>query len=146
METTARQAQDVATRNTKIVQEMYAAFKAGDIQSLLNRVSEDIDWMIQGPTEISPLMGTRRGRDQVAEFFRKIDEVEEVQLFEPRDYIAQDDKVAVFGHYKARVKATNRIAESDFVHLFVLQDGKVVKFRELFDTAAALVAHKNVTL
>lgn len=142
----AQPAQDtLEARNVRAVQEAYAAFKAHNIQELLKRFSNEIEWSIPGPPAI-PLCGTRRGRDQVADFFKRLQELEEVQMFDPREYIAQGDKVVVLGRFKARVRATNRTMESDFVHVFTLRDGQAVQFREFADTAAALMAYKEVNI
>lgn len=134
------------TKNVRTVQETYAAFRANNIPEVLKGFSKDIEWSIPGPAGISPLCGTRRGKDQVAEFFKQLPEFEDIQQFDPREYIAKGDKVVVLGHFKARVKATNRTIESDFVHVFTLRNGQAVQFREYADTAAELMAYKEITV
>jgi ketosteroid isomerase-like protein len=133
-------------KNVRTVQETYAAFKANNIQEVLKGLSNDIEWSIPGPAGITPLCGTRRGKDQVADFFKQLPQLEEVQQFDPREYIAKGDKVVVLGHYKARVKATNRTMESDFVHVFTLRNGQAVQFRLFADTAAELMAYKEISV
>jgi uncharacterized protein len=66
----------------------------------------------------------------------------ETQQFEPRQFIAQDDTVVVLGHERHRVKSTGRSYEGEWVQVFTLRDGKVVKYREYFDTAGALTAFR----
>jgi uncharacterized protein len=39
--------------------------------------------------------------------------------------------------------ATGRKAESDWVHVFTIRNGQVVKFQEYFDTAVAVAAHQK---
>ncbi len=53
-----------------------------------------------------------------------------VEQMEFQDFIAQGDKVLVFGHYKGRVKSTGRSYTKDFIHVVTLRDNKVIKFRE----------------
>jgi len=143
----AQPAQDTPeARNVRTVQEAYAAFRANNVQGVLERLSNDIQWSIPGPAAVSPLCGVRRGKEQVADFFKRLPELEEVQLFDPREYIAQGDKVVVLGHFKGRVRATNRTMESDFVHVFTLRNGQAVQFSEFSDTAAALMAYKQIDL
>jgi ketosteroid isomerase-like protein len=143
----AQPAQDtLEARNVRAVQEAYAAFKADNIQELLKRFSNEIEWSIPGPPAI-PFCGIRRGKEQVPDFFKRLPELHEVQMFDPREYIAEGDKVVVLGHFKAQVRTvrtTNRTMESDFVHVFTLRDGQAVQFREFADTAAALMAYKEV--
>ena len=68
---------------------------------------------------------------------------QEVLEFEPREFIAQGDKVVSLGNYRWRVKDTGREFKSDFVHIFTIRDGKIVRFREHLDTAAAAAAYKK---
>ena len=104
-------------QNTELVQNAYAAFKRGDITSVLNAMSDDVTWFLPGPEEI-PVAGHRRGRDQVGQFFTTLAETQEAQEFEPKEFIAQGETVVVLGHYKWRVKSTGRAFESDFAHVF----------------------------
>ena len=126
--------------NVRLVQRAYDAFKRGDIEGLLQLVTEDVEWITPGPSDIMPSAGHRRGRQGVADFFSTLSSQEDVELFEPKDYIAQGDKVVVICSYRGRVKATGRSAEADLVHVFDIKDDKVRQFREFFDTAAVLPA------
>ena len=57
--------------------------------------------------------------------------------FEPREFIAQGDKVVVLGRSSATVRATGKSYSTDWVHLFTVADGKITDFHEFFDNAAA---------
>ena len=129
--------------NAQKAQALYAAFGRGDIQTLLSGLTPDVDWTLAGPAEI-PLAGQRRGRDQVAAFFKGVGEMIEFQQFEPQEFIAQGDKVVVIGHERGRVKATGCAFDEDWVPVFTLREGKVTKFREYYDTAAVLAAFRGV--
>jgi len=131
--------------NVRIIQEAYEAFKRGDIQALLNIFTDDVEWFVSGPSDIIPTAGRRQGRDQVAQFFATINDTEDIEQFEAHEFIAQGDKVVVLGHYRSRVKATGRTAESDWVHVHTLRDGKLVNFREYFDTAAVAEAYREAS-
>ena len=84
------------SRNIRIVQDAYAAVERGDIAAVLAFLTDDVQWSIPGPPEV-PYAGTRHGRDGAAEFFRLLGESDEVQLFEPRTFLADGDVVAVLG-------------------------------------------------
>ena len=128
--------------NMQTVQEAYAAFGRGDIQGVLNTVADNVDWFMSGPTDIIPFAGQYKGRDQVAQFFAKLGEAEEVERFEPREFIAQGDKVIALGNYRGRIKSTGRINDIDWVHVFTLRDGKIVGFRQNYDTAATVETYR----
>jgi ketosteroid isomerase-like protein len=59
---------------------------------------------------------------------------------QPREFVAQGDKVVAIGHYRATAKATGRTFDSAFVMVFTLREGKVVAFREFTDSAAVNAA------
>jgi uncharacterized protein len=91
--------------NAKVVEQVYGRFKSGDIQSLLNLLSDDVEWELPNIENV-PFAGKRHGREQVGEFFKALADTQEVQHFEPKEFIAQGDKVVALGHYHWRVKST----------------------------------------
>lgn len=128
-----------AEENTKIVKQTYEAFLRGDIEGLLKFYSDDVVWDVYGPPSV-PTAGTFRGLTGLAQFFAKVDESLEAQSFEPQEYIAQDDQVVVLGQYTWRAKPTGRTFSSNWVHVVTLSGGKIIRFREYTDTAAAVEA------
>ena len=74
----------------------------------LGLFDEQIEWISPGPEE-SRTSGRRAGCQQVAEFFTTVNEVFEIQRFEPREFIAQGDRVVVIGDETSRVKATGKV-------------------------------------
>ena len=54
--------------NTRLVQELYAAFGRGDFPAILNRVAPDVDWAFSGPTKL-PFGGSWRGPDLLVPLF-----------------------------------------------------------------------------
>ena len=128
--------------NIKIAQQAYDNFKSGDIQSLLGLLSDDAVWQLP-EIENVPFAGKRRGREQVAQFFATLADAQEARQFEPKEFIAQGDKVAVLGRYEWRVKSTGREYGGDWAHVFTVRDGKIVGFHEYTDTAAAAAAYQK---
>lgn len=127
--------------NTKIVQEVYAAFLRGDIQGVLELMTDDVEWVIPGPVGILPAAGTYKGKDGVVKFFAVLNESEQVEVFEPKEFIAQADKVVATVNYRGRPMATNIPVEDELVHIFTLRDGKIARLREYFDTVRFVEAH-----
>jgi ketosteroid isomerase-like protein len=70
-------------------------------------------------------------------------EEQDVITFEPREFVAQGNKVVSLGHYEWTVKSTGRKFTSDFAHIFTVEGGKVIAFREHFDSAAAAAAYQK---
>ena len=128
--------------NTKIVQQAYDNFKNGDLPALLGLFSDDIDWQLP-QIENMPFFGARKGRAATGEFFQSLAEAQEVLTFNPKEFVAQGDKVVALGDYSWRVKATGREFGSDWVHVWTVKDGKLSGFQEYTDTAAASKAHRK---
>jgi ketosteroid isomerase-like protein len=119
--------------NISVIQKIYAAFKRGDIPFILNAVTEDIDWQMFGLKEL-PHTGPHRGRDQVARFLEEVAAETDIQKFEPREYIAQGDKVVALGYYSGTSRSSGRPLRSEWAMIFTLRNGKVARFREYADT------------
>jgi ketosteroid isomerase-like protein len=136
--------------NTKTVQQVYenfealgrAAAKRPDLQPLLSLYADDVEWHVPEMEDV-PFAGPRKGIAGVRDFLTAVTEDLEVLQFEPREYIAQGDKVVALGRYSWRVKATGREFSSDFAHVCTVRDGKIVRFHEYMDTAAEIRAHKK---
>ena len=128
--------------NTKLVQQGYQHFKSGNIPALLDMLSDNVEWVFPELKGVA-VTGTRRGRKEVADFYAKLAETQETLSFEPREFVAQGDKVVVLGHYSFRVKATGRQFESDWAEVFTIKNGKIARFQEYANTAAAIVAYQT---
>jgi uncharacterized protein len=128
--------------NTGLVQQAYGYFQSGDIPAVLDLLSEDVEWLLPEVGGV-PGGGNWHGREQVGQFFQTLSDTEEVRQFEPREFVAQDDKVVALGHYAWHVKSTGREWESDFAHVFTVRDGRVTGFQEYTDTAALADAFRE---
>src|SRR3954471_19847961 len=128
--------------NERVVQEMYAAFARGDIPAVLDKLADDIEWRIAGPSEL-PYAGLHRGRDEVAKFFEAFGKTSEFEVFEAQEYFAQGDKVVVLGHERQRVRATGQVVETEWAMVFVVRDRLIRKFHNFVDTHAVAAAHRR---
>ena len=130
--------------NTEIVQQTFASFLRGDVESVVNALADDVEWhAVYGAASYVPTGGLRRGKAQVQKFFSDLAAAISFDAFEPREYIAQGDKVAVLGHYRGTARPTGRPVQSDWVMVFTLRDGKVTRFREYTDSAAVNAAYRQ---
>ena len=131
---------ELGTRtNVEVVQETYEAVGRGDIPAVLDLLTDDVEWTLQGPSAI-PFAGTRHGREGAAEFFSLVGKNLEFEQFEPREFVVQGDTVAVLGYERSLIKPTGRTLEQEWAHVYTLRDGKIAKFRAFEDTAALVVA------
>src|SRR5688572_9409740 len=110
--------------NIKIVKLAYKAFSEGDIPALVEYFTDDIDWILPEIKHITP-SGKRKGKKQVTEFFGLLAAHLDYEHFEPKEFVAQNDKVIVIGYVKAKVRNTGRSAECDWIHAFTIKDHKI---------------------
>lgn len=129
-------------QNTQLVKDAYAAFQRGDINTILNMLDDAVDWQgVIGTEGVLPQAGRRHGRAAVAEFFKQVAEAITFDTFEPREFIAQGDKVAVMGHYRGKANTTGGTYDTDWVMTFEIRGGRVVRFREFTDSAQLVRAY-----
>ena len=122
-----------AEKNIQTVKDFFAAIGRGDREGLLALIAEDIEWIIPG--EDWPLAGTHRGHAGLAELLETASKTIETST-EPREYVAQGNRVLVIGFAKGKVKTTNRTFEDHFVFAITVHDGKLTNIREYIDTQA----------
>jgi len=125
----------------EVVRRAYENFKAGDIGALMGQMSEDVDWRLP-KIEGVPFSGERRGRGQVSEFFTTLADSQDSVSFEPREFVAQGDKVVALGTYNWRVKNTGREYGGDWAHVVTVRDGRIAGFHEFMDSARAEAAFR----
>src|SRR5882762_5126786 len=120
-------------KNVQTVKDFFAAIGRGDREDLLALVAEDIEWIIPG--EDWPLAGTRRGHAGLANLLETASKTMETST-EPREYVAQGDRVLVVGVATGKIKATNKPFKDDWVFAITVRNGKVTNIREYIDTQA----------
>jgi ketosteroid isomerase-like protein len=120
---------------TIVVQQAYEAFGRGDIAALLELVADEVDWEFVGPPRLA-YAGLRRSRHEVAEFFADISHADEIHAFEPREFIEAGEHVTVLGWESSTALDTGKSFESEWVHVFTVQHGQIVRWRGFFNTAA----------
>ena len=120
-------------KNIKTVKDFFAAVGRGDRRALLALAADDIEWIIPG--EDWPLAGTRHGHAGLADLLKTASETIETST-EPREFVAQGDRVLVVGFAKGKIKATNKTFEDDWIFAITVRDGRLTNIREYVDTQA----------
>jgi len=129
-------------KNTQTVKAFFAAIGRGDKEALLALVAEDIEWIIPG--EDWPLAGTRHEHAGLADLLETASKSIETST-EPREFVAQGDRVFVVGFARGKIKATNKTFEDDWIFAITVRDGKLTRIREYIDTQALARASKAET-
>jgi ketosteroid isomerase-like protein len=120
--------------NTTLIKNIYAAFARGDIQMILGHVTNETDWIFEAPANV-PYGGKRKGSSQIIGFFQGLDNSCTDMKLSPEQFIAQGDSVATFGRFSGMAKASGTRFDVPYGHYFQIQNGKIVHYINLSDTA-----------
>ena len=124
---------------TPVVQQAYAAFGRGDVEGILALLTDDVDWRFFASAGI-PYAGRYTGKQQVQAWFGKVAESDDIQKFEPREFLEGPDHVTVLGWEQTQPRPNGKVFESEWVHVFTFKDGKVSRWIGTLDTAAHVAA------
>jgi len=124
---------------TDTVQAVYAAFGRGDVPAILQMLTDDARWQFVGEPS-APYTGTVLGRGQIGEWFGTIAQVDDIQAFEPRQFLAGPDHVTVLGWERSVSRPSGKPFECEWVHVWRVRDGRVASFWGMYDTAAVAAA------
>lgn len=127
--------------NKDLVKKLYDAFSRGDIQMILDHVTDDTVWTMCGPAATLPQAGCHIGRAGVGQFFQSLADTQTDMKLVTNEYIAEGDRVVTIGTYAATVKTTGERAETPAVHVFRIRDGRIAAFDDYLDTAAWVEAY-----
>lgn len=122
-----------------VVQAAYAAFGRGDVPAIVALLGDDPEWKFIGNAGLA-YTGSFRGKEQIANWFARIPEVDEILAFEPREFISGGDHVTVLGMERTRAQPSGREFEAEWVHVFTVRGGRIVRFWGMYDTEAAAKA------
>ena len=128
--------------NIEIVNELYAAYRRGDLQAILTALTDDVRWESEGPSEI-PFMGIRNGVNETTGFFEGLARDWSDPRLETNQFIASGDEVSVFGRYEATNRQTGKRINVPIAHYWKIRDGKVARYMGLTDTGAFLEAMRQ---
>ena len=111
-----------------------------DWETVMALLSEEVMWQVGARPQTIPFAGHHHGHEAVLAHLDTLRQTVERHEFGPREIIPAGEHVLVVGYERGRVKATDRFYETEWVHLFTVQGGKVVQLREFYDTATVAAA------
>jgi ketosteroid isomerase-like protein len=103
----------------------YEEFARGDIDAVLARLSDDVEWIVPGQSAIS---GTYRGKQRLRELWATL----AARSFrtQPEYWFTDDQRVCVLSHMSVDE------GEMDGAELFTFgDDGRIVRYQVALDTA-----------
>ena len=118
--------------NLETIRRLYDAFARGDVPAVLATLAPNVSWT---EAEGFPYGGTYAGSNAVLEgVFMKLGTEWEGYAAVPEQFVVQGDTVVALGTYSGTYKATGKAFAAPFAHVWHLEGGKVVRFRQHTDT------------
>jgi uncharacterized protein len=102
-------------------------------------IAADVEWKFCGAKGL-PYTGTFRTKDEIDSWFASIPEVEDILVFEPGEFISPGDNVTLLGWERTRARPSGKVFETEWVHIFTVRDGRIVRFWGIYDTEASASA------
>jgi ketosteroid isomerase-like protein len=128
----------VQISNADRIMKLYDAFAQGDVPSVLEGLTADINWM-EAENFIYADGNPYVGHDAVVNgVFARLDaEWEYWNLADKAIMNVEGDKVLVTGRYQAKNKVTGKVLDSQFAHLWTMKDTLAASFQQFTDTKQA---------
>jgi ketosteroid isomerase-like protein len=131
---------ETAARNIDGLKAGYAAFAAGDLDTLANYFTDDIVWEAVGPANSLPIFGHFAGKEATLNWFKTVGAMMDCEPFRDVQFIASGDTVVAWGRSRVTFRQTGKVVDSPFVHVARFRDGKIYWYECLEDTAADVMA------
>ena len=132
--------------NVRLIKEHFAAFGRGDVESAVSLVADNVDWQSPvtrtQPEEIT-WAAPRHNQEEVVQFFQELAYKVQPEEFEIIGFVAQGDQVVVEGRNTGKIKSTGIRYEHDWVMVFTVLKGKIVRHRHYYDTADVVAAFRE---
>jgi ketosteroid isomerase-like protein len=114
----------VATQGLLNLQRAFAAFTAGDMETVGELIDPEFEVDDRVVPEASP---TRRGAEALAENAEQVKEAFGDVAWEPREVIDLDDRILVRVHVTGKGQATALPIATEVGHVYTMRNGKAVR-------------------
>jgi uncharacterized protein len=133
-----------ASANLAVVGAIYEAFGRGDMDFILDQISDDCAWesWLDNHGQAAGLrpMQPRHGRDGVAEFFAYVATMQ-IEDFQVLDMLASDRQVVVEVQITIAMPDGDTFTDEE-LHLYSLNnEGRISRMRHYVDTAKQIEAY-----
>jgi ketosteroid isomerase-like protein len=121
------------TKTETILNDIYDAWRAQDVDWLGTYLPDDFSHMVYVPKAVHPLGGLRKGKAEVLQRYRMVAETHELLRYDTSGLMIQKDRAAVeiVCHYRHR--ATGFQIETTLANFWTFEDGWPVKLAEYHD-------------
>ena len=128
------------------VEAFYEAYASRDPQRIGAVLDDDVEWHVNGPSEVIKICGFWRGKAAVIDrFTRLVPQVIAFKKLEIEHLLVDGDQSAMFGRITSRHRDSGRTISHRVSHIVRYRNGKVASFRvinDTFDAAEQFLGHR----
>ena len=122
--------------NVTLLKNLYDAFGRGDIQTVLEGMSPEIEWHQAESNPYMPSGEAWTGPDAVLNnLFMTLGGEWDNFTVHPKVFHGAGDSVIVEARYTGTYKTTGKSIDAQGCHVWDFKDGKVTRFQQYIDTA-----------
>jgi ketosteroid isomerase-like protein len=116
------------------VEAFYRASAARDLEHVASFLTDDVDWLVQGPVDVFPFLGQRHGKAAVLEGYREIARKLDVTGYEVEELLVDGDRAAALIRITSVVVMTGKVMSIRTSQFSRWRDGKLVEMHAVLDT------------
>lgn len=120
--------------NLALIQSLYEHFAEGDVPAVLNLMAPDIAWREAEShpyADGNPYVGPQAILEGV--FMRCVNDIDGFKVT-PEEFLDAGGAILVRGRYTGIAKATGRPLDAALMHVWRVEDGKIVRYDQYTDT------------
>ncbi|MBV9952751.1 MAG: nuclear transport factor 2 family protein [Acidimicrobiia bacterium] len=125
----------MSDQHIKTITGVYEAFGRGDVEHILEQVTDDVDWASEADSRVAPWHGVHRGKAELPHFFQELAANVEVTEFTPLAFTSNDTDVMTAVRFGMAVPATGKSGTMEIRHWFRFRGDKIEYYRGTEDTA-----------
>jgi ketosteroid isomerase-like protein len=124
--------------NVESVKAGYEAFKRGDMRAVFEMLHPEAEFI---QSDELPWGGSYKGQEAIREFFARLVANVESNVSSER-FIDAGDRVVQVDYTRGKARATGNEFDVPEVHIWTLENGKVIRFEAYIDNPKMLAALK----
>jgi len=122
-----------------LVNGFFKAYAARDTHTILDYLSDDVDWIFPGPVDVFPFCGRWRGKAAVIQHFSlRAPALLSIRRMELETLLIDGDRAASFSKMTAAEQGAERILTFHCAHFVTFRGGKVASLLAVADTFGLL--------
>ena len=116
-----------------VVDRLYVAWKARDLQSVLALLSDDMVFALHVPANVLAVGGETKGKTAVAAALQTFLDTYDFLAYEPGLVTGDDTRANAEVHFRYRQRTTGEVIDSQLLHSWLVEAGKITRLDEWHD-------------